>query len=138
VRQLQEENTDLKRALAETMLDVQRLKKRSWALRARYARMSAQQKLEILRAVEGSPLPVREALERLDVPPSTYYRWRRKFRGDGRKGWVDKPTREGIPWNRILERERGTWQASARTGPRSSARNRCGVWGTTARPASRA
>ena len=42
--------------------------------------MSAEKKLAILRAVECSPLPVTEALARLDVPASTYYRWRRTFR----------------------------------------------------------
>lgn len=41
--------------------------------------MSAQEKLELLRAVEASPLGVTEALARLDLSPSTYYRWRRKF-----------------------------------------------------------
>ena len=38
--------------------------------------MSVEEKLAILRAVECSPMPVTEALARLDVPISTYYRWR--------------------------------------------------------------
>lgn len=33
--------------------------------------MSAQKKQEVLRAVEGSGLPVRDALARLDLAPST-------------------------------------------------------------------
>jgi len=40
--------------------------------------MNALEKLTILRAVEGSPLGVRESLARLDVPAATYYRWRRR------------------------------------------------------------
>lgn len=41
--------------------------------------MSAQKKLEALRAVEGADLPVRDALARLEMSPSTYYSWRRRF-----------------------------------------------------------
>ena len=36
--------------------------------------MSQEKKLEALRMVEGSELPVEEALRRLGVPSSTYYR----------------------------------------------------------------
>jgi putative transposase len=37
--------------------------------------MTPEQKWEILRAVESSPLPVKESLILWDVPSSTYYRW---------------------------------------------------------------
>jgi hypothetical protein len=37
--------------------------------------MSAEKKLEILRSVEGSGLPVADALTKLLISPSTYYRW---------------------------------------------------------------
>ena len=57
--------------------------------------MSAEQKLAILRAVEGSPLPVTEALARLDMPASTYYRWRRAFRRQGRQGLQDASPHKG-------------------------------------------
>ena len=68
--------------------------------------MSVSRKLEILRTVEASPLPTREALARLDVTPSTYYRWRRAYRAGGELGLKDKPTRSGRPWNRLLAEER--------------------------------
>jgi len=68
--------------------------------------MSAQRKLEILRTVESSALPAAEALAQLDVPASTYYRWRRNFRARGATGLQDKTTRSGVPWNRLLEEER--------------------------------
>jgi transposase-like protein len=42
--------------------------------------MSAEKKLEILRSVEGSGIPVTDALAKLEVSPSTYYRWRRRRR----------------------------------------------------------
>jgi len=71
--------------------------------------MSGLQKLTILRAVEGSPLGVREALARLDVPVATYYRWRRKFRTGGRDALHDRDTHEGRRrrvWNQLLPAER--------------------------------
>ena len=68
--------------------------------------MSMSRKLEILRTLEASPLPTREALARLDVAPSTYYRWRRAYRARGELGLKDKPTRTGRPWNRLLAQER--------------------------------
>ena len=68
--------------------------------------MSAQEKLEILRAVECSPLPRVEALARLDMPASTYYRWRRKFRRQGRQGLQDLSPYKGRVWNQLLPEER--------------------------------
>ncbi len=69
--------------------------------------MSPQEKLQILRAVQAaSPVSVGEALSRLDVSPSTYYRWRKRFESQGVAGLQDKTTREGRTWNRILPEER--------------------------------
>ncbi len=68
--------------------------------------MSAEQKLQILRAVESCGLPVREALARMDVPASTYYRWRLKFRQQGRAGLQDGSPYKGRTWNQILPAER--------------------------------
>ena len=68
--------------------------------------MSVQEKMEILRAVECSPLPTIEALARLDVPASTYYRWRRAFRRQGRMGLADVSPHKGRVWNQLLPEER--------------------------------
>jgi putative transposase len=68
--------------------------------------MSAQKKLEVLRVVEGSGLPVIEALSRLDIPASTYYRWRRRFRRHGLDGLRNRSPYKGRVWNRLLPRER--------------------------------
>ena len=68
--------------------------------------MSAKEKLEILRAVECSPLPTTEALARLDMPASTYYRWRRAFRRQGRMGLADASPYKGRIWNQLLPDER--------------------------------
>jgi transposase InsO family protein len=68
--------------------------------------MSAQEKLALLRAVEASPLPLTETLARLDVPPSTYHRWRRKFHAQGYEGLKDLSPSKGRVWNRLLPQER--------------------------------
>lgn len=68
--------------------------------------MSAQKKLGVLRAVEGSGLPAIEALAHLDIAPSTYYRWRRRFRRQGIDGLRDRSPYKGRTWNQILPRER--------------------------------
>ena len=68
--------------------------------------MSAQKKLEVLRSVEGSGLKVTEALARIDISPSTYYRWRRRFRAYGGEGLHDRSPYKGRTWNELLPRER--------------------------------
>ena len=68
--------------------------------------MRVDQKLTFLRHVEASELSVRDALAHLDVPVSTYYRWRRNFRRFGFEGLRDKMTSEGKGWNRLLPEER--------------------------------
>ena len=68
--------------------------------------MTPDQKLELLRTIETSGLPVKEALSRLDVPVSTYYRWRKKFRRDGMEGLRDRSPYRGVTWNELLPDER--------------------------------
>lgn len=68
--------------------------------------MNAQDKLEILRTVESSAVPITEALARLDLPAATYYRWRRKFRSQGRDGLADRSPYKGKVWNQLLAEER--------------------------------
>ena len=68
--------------------------------------MSAQHKLEILRAVEGSGLPKSQVLAQLGIASSTYYRWRVRFRREGTIGLVDRPAGKRSVWNRVLPEER--------------------------------
>jgi RNA-directed DNA polymerase len=71
--------------------------------------MSMEKKLQLLRAVEASELPVSATLKRLDLRPSTYYRWRRHFRQEGFEGLRDTDphrARGGRVWNQLLESER--------------------------------
>ena len=64
--------------------------------------MSQYEKAEILSLIEASDLPRSQALKRLDVPKSTYYRWKQRFRAMGFKGLKDhKPKRQGS-WNKLL------------------------------------
>lgn len=68
--------------------------------------MSREKKLEALRMVEGSRLPVGEALRRLGVPSSTYYRWKAKFRLRGAEGLRDRSPYRGRAWNQMLDEEK--------------------------------
>ena len=70
--------------------------------------MSPEKKLEILRSVESSPLPKREALAHLDVPRSTFYRWRENFRQFGVTGLRDRSCYHVKAWNGLLPEERKT------------------------------
>ena len=68
--------------------------------------MNAESKLQMLRAVESSGLSVTEALTKLDLPATTYYSWRTKFRQQGVAGLEDLSPYKGRVWNQILPRER--------------------------------
>ena len=76
--------------------------------------MSAERKLEIIQAVEGSRLPIREALERIDLPASTYYRWRRNYDSGGAQELKDRSPYKGRTWNQLLDEERELILAKAR------------------------
>ena len=45
-------------------------------------RYSASEKLEIIRTVEHSHLPVRHTLERIGLPRATFYRWYDRYAAD--------------------------------------------------------
>ncbi len=66
-------------------------------------RYPATEKLEIIRLVEGSNLPVRRTLARIGVPPATFYRWYDRYREHGPEGLEDRSPRPGRVWNRIPE-----------------------------------
>ena len=68
--------------------------------------MLSEHKLEVLRAVEASELPIRKVLDQLEIPCSTYYRWRHSFRQRGLAGLRDRPPGPRRVWNQILPQER--------------------------------
>ena len=43
------------------------------------------EKLEIIRLVEQSTLPVRRTLEKIGIPRATFYRWYDRYQAGGRK-----------------------------------------------------
>ncbi len=73
-------------------------------------RYPASEKLEIIRLVEKSHLPVRRTLDKLSIPSTTFYRWYDRYRafgeanledrssGPGRCGTASRTTSAGGSW----------------------------------------
>ena len=64
-------------------------------------RYPASEKLEIIRLVEKSHLPVRRTLDKLGIPSTTFYRWYDRYRAFGTEGLEDRTSDPGSVWNRI-------------------------------------
>ena len=64
-------------------------------------RYSASEKLEIIRTVETSPLPVRRTLAQIGIPKSTFYAWLDRHAAGGFDGLEDRKPRSERAWNRI-------------------------------------
>jgi len=64
-------------------------------------RYAQAEKMEIIRIVEESQLPIKRTLEELDVNRSTFYDWYRRYLEDGYEGLANhRPTPERF-WNKI-------------------------------------
>ena len=59
------------------------------------------EKLEIIRLVEQSSLPVRRTLAQLSIPPAAFYRWHDRYRSGGPEALNDRSPRPDRVWNRI-------------------------------------
>ena len=66
-------------------------------------RRTASEKMEIIRLVEGSDLPVRATLQHLGVPRSTFYGWYQRYEELGFDGLHDKKPTPRPRWNAIPE-----------------------------------
>ena len=64
-------------------------------------RYPASEKLEIIRLVEQSHLPVRRTLEKLGIQPARFYRWYDRLQTGGPQALEDKASRQTRIWNRI-------------------------------------
>jgi transposase InsO family protein len=64
-------------------------------------RYPASEKLEIIRLVERSHLPVRRTLDKLGIPATTFYRWYDRYRAFGEAGLADLKSGPDRVWNRI-------------------------------------
>ena len=97
-------------------------------------RYSASEKLEIIRLVEQSHLPVRRTLEKLGILPGSFYRWLDRYQAGGLEALEDKPSRPTRVWNRIPDDVRRTIIEMALDEPQLSPRElatrfaRSGAW----------
>jgi transposase InsO family protein len=64
-------------------------------------RYPASEKLEIIRLVEQSHLPVRRTLEKLGIQPARFYRWYDRLQTGGPEALEDRASRPTRVWNRI-------------------------------------
>jgi transposase InsO family protein len=69
-------------------------------------RYPATEKLEIIRLVEQSHLPVRRTLAQIGVPPATFYRWYDLYQTGGPEALEDRSPKPGRVWNRIPDEVR--------------------------------
>jgi transposase-like protein len=69
-------------------------------------RYPASEKLEIIRTVEGSHLPVKQTLDILGIPRTTFYRWYDLYVDGGLGGLADRSPCPGSVWNRIPDARR--------------------------------
>ena len=64
-------------------------------------RYPASEKLEIIRLVEQSHLPIGRTLEKLGIPRATFYRWYDRCQTGGPEALDDRSPRPDRVWNRI-------------------------------------
>lgn len=64
--------------------------------------MSRNDKLQCIRLIEGAEWSASAALCKLDVPRSTYYRWKRKLKSAGIQGLEDNRPYRARTWNQLL------------------------------------
>ena len=69
-------------------------------------RYPAPEKLEIIRLVEQSHLPVRRTLAQIGVPPATFYRWYDLYQTGGPEALEDRSPKPDRVWNRIPDEVR--------------------------------
>ena len=92
-------------------------------------RYLAAEKLEIIRLVEQSRLPVRRTLAKIGIPSTTFYRWYDRFVAQGPEGLEDRPSCPSRVWNRIPEMVRAQIVTLALGEPEMSLRE-LAVWFT--------
>ena len=85
-------------------------------------RYAAAEKLEIIKIVEQSKLPVRRALAQIGVSRPTFYRWYELYVSGGPEALADRPSRPGRVWNRISDDIRASIIAMALDKPELSPR----------------
>ena len=69
-------------------------------------RYAASEKLEIIRTVETSHLPVRRTLDKIAIPKTTFYAWLDRYAAGGFDALEDRKPRPKRVWNRISDEVR--------------------------------
>ena len=69
-------------------------------------RYPSSEKLEIIRLVERSHLPVKRTLDKLGIPRTSFYRWYDRYLTGGPEALEDRRSRPGRVWNRIPDEVR--------------------------------
>ena len=100
-------------------------------------RYPASEKLEIIRTVETSPLPVRRTLAQVGIPKSTFYAWLDRYVAGGLDALEDRKPRPERVWNRIGDDVRQKVIAFALDQPELSPRE-IAVAGSVESPVARA
>jgi putative transposase len=85
-------------------------------------RYPASEKLEMIRTVETSPLPVRRTLGQIGIPKSTFYAWLDRHAAGGFEALEDRKPRPERVWNRIPDDVRHRVVALALDEPELSPR----------------
>jgi putative transposase len=75
--------------------------------------MSRYEKMDAISLVEGSGLSVSSTLNKIGLPRTTFYRWRKKFRTMGISGLKDNKPKPRRPWNKLLPQQEDTILATA-------------------------
>lgn len=70
-------------------------------------RFTQQEKMEIIRIVEGSELGVNRTLKQLGIHKSTFYNWYKQYQEDGYDGLAPRGRQHNPVWNRIPDEMRG-------------------------------
>jgi transposase-like protein len=92
-------------------------------------RYAATEKLEIIRLVEQSPLPVRHTLAKLGIPRATFYRWYDRHSRGGPEAFQMAYANASSSWRSTSRRSRhASWRCASPTAraissqrPRSTA-----------------
>jgi putative transposase len=85
-------------------------------------RYTASEKLEIIRTVETSSLPVRRTLAQIGIPKSTFYTWLDRYAAGGLDALEDRKAKPKRVWNRIPDQVRQKVIACALDQPELSPR----------------
>ena len=84
--------------------------------------MNIDEKMTLLFAVEDSGFTITDALKKLDIPRSTYYRWRAKYKRLGREGLKNLSSAPKRQWNALTPTEENRVIEIANQFPEMSSR----------------